>query len=117
MNHHTIREYVIQDIILWIKMNVDKPLQIEDISSRAGYSKWHFQRVFKDTIGVSLGQYLLNSRLLKVSADLKATDDKIIDIAFRYGFDSQQELTRAFKKKLKITPAKYRREKMLRYSV
>ncbi|MDX7494398.1 helix-turn-helix domain-containing protein [Providencia stuartii] len=66
-------------------------------------------------MGVSLGQYLLIKRLLKVSSDLKQTNDKIIDIAFRYGFDGQQGLTRAFKRKLKVTPAKYRRETALRY--
>ena len=64
---------------------------------------------------MSLGQYLLISRLLRVSTDLKETNDKIIDIAFRYGFDGQQGLTRAFKRELKVTPAKYRRETMLRY--
>ncbi|HFT2417518.1 TPA: helix-turn-helix domain-containing protein [Providencia stuartii] len=115
MSHHTIRENVIQDILLWIDMNVDKPLNIEEISHRAGYSKWYFQRIFKNTVGVSLGQYLLINRLLKVSSDLKQTNDKIIDIAFRYGFDGQQGLTRAFKRKLKVTPAKYRRETALRY--
>ncbi|MEX6226413.1 hypothetical protein AB6F55_17285 [Providencia hangzhouensis] len=36
-------------------------------------------------------------------------------MAFRYGFDGQQGLTRAFKRELKVTPAKYRRETMLRY--
>ncbi|WAZ83562.1 AraC family transcriptional regulator [Providencia stuartii] len=50
-----------------------------------------------------------------MSSDLKQTNDKIIDIAFRYGFDGQQGLTRAFKRKLKVTPAKYRRETALRY--
>ncbi|MEX6226412.1 AraC family transcriptional regulator [Providencia hangzhouensis] len=47
-------------------MNVDKPLQIAEISDRAGYSKWYFQRIFKNTVGVSLGQYLLISRLLGI---------------------------------------------------
>ncbi|MDX7494397.1 hypothetical protein [Providencia stuartii] len=44
MSHHTIRENVIQDILLWIDMNVDKPLNIAEISHRAGYSKWYFQK-------------------------------------------------------------------------
>ncbi|SQH15202.1 helix-turn-helix domain-containing protein [Providencia heimbachae] len=110
MDNYILRKNIVEDILSWIDNNTDKSLTIEQISDKAGYSKWHFQRIFKSIVGVSLGQYLLIRRLLKVSSDLKDTDDKIIDIAFRYGFDSQQELTRAFKRKLKITPGKYRKE-------
>ncbi|MGJ3353390.1 helix-turn-helix domain-containing protein [Providencia sp.] len=115
MNNNALRENIVNDIIIWIDENVDKPLDIEIISERAGYSKWHFQRIFKHVVGVNLGEYILNIRLLKVSSDLKKTNDKIIDIAFRYGFDSQQELNRAFKRILKVTPGKYRKETVLRY--
>ncbi|MBP6122057.1 MULTISPECIES: helix-turn-helix domain-containing protein [Providencia] len=113
MDNYILRKNIVEDILSWIDNNTDKSLTIEQISDKAGYSKWHFQRIFKSIVGVSLGQYLLIRRLLKVSSDLKDTDDKIIDIAFRYGFDSQQELTRAFKRKLKITPGKYRKEYVL----
>ncbi|MTC58475.1 helix-turn-helix domain-containing protein [Providencia rustigianii] len=109
MSNQTINKNVVHDILIWISLNTERQLHISDIANKAGYSKWHFQRVFKDIVGVSLGQYMLISRLLNVMADLKKTNDNIIDIAFRYGFDSQQELNRAFKRELKITPGRYRK--------
>lgn len=115
MDNNALRKNIVNDILIWIEKNVDKPLNIETISDKAGYSKWHFQRIFKNVVGVSLGEYLLTRRLLKVSSDLKETDDKIMDIAVRYGFDSQQELTRSFKRILKSTPGKYRKNILLRY--
>lgn len=108
MDNSVLRKKIVDDILIWIEKNSDIPLDVDTISDKAGYSKWHFQRIFKHIVGVNLGEYILTRRLLKVSLDLKETNDKIIDIAVRYGFESQQGLTRAFKRTLKLTPGKYR---------
>lgn len=39
-------EYIIDEITQWIDSNLHKPLKIEDVAARAGYSKWHLQRIF-----------------------------------------------------------------------
>lgn len=51
-------EYIIDEITQWIDSNLHKPLKIEDVAARAGYSKWHLQRIFVQIKEVSLGKYI-----------------------------------------------------------
>lgn len=39
-------EIILDEVIKWIDSNLDKPLRIDDVAARAGYSKWHLQRIF-----------------------------------------------------------------------
>ncbi|HBL8952555.1 TPA: AraC family transcriptional regulator, partial [Enterobacter hormaechei] len=41
----------IHDLLDWIDNNLDSRLDIETVSRRAGYSKWHLQRLFKEHTG------------------------------------------------------------------
>ncbi|MDI8990141.1 MDR efflux pump AcrAB transcriptional activator RobA, partial [Salmonella enterica] len=76
---------------------------------KAGYSKWHLQRMFKDVTGHAIGAYIRARRLSKSAVALRLTARPILDIALQYRFDSQQTFTRAFKKQFSQTPALYRR--------
>lgn len=51
-------EGIIDEITQWIDSNLHKPLKIEDVAARAGYSKWHLQRIFVQVKEVSLGKYI-----------------------------------------------------------
>lgn len=77
--------------------------------AKAGYSKWHLQRMFKDVTGHAIGAYIRARRLSKSAVALRLTSRPILDIALQYRFDSQQTFTRAFKKQFSLTPALYRR--------
>lgn len=89
-------EDIIDEISQWIDSNLHKPLRIEDVAARAGYSKWHLQRVFFQVKRISLGKYIRDRRLSRAAKDLVETNDSIMEIAFKYGFDSQQTFTRVF---------------------
>jgi transcriptional regulator GlxA family with amidase domain len=52
---------VILDIQTWIDNNIDKPLRINDVAHRAGYSKWHLQRLFHQIIDIPLGKVRTSS--------------------------------------------------------
>ncbi|WP_254557366.1 helix-turn-helix domain-containing protein, partial [Salmonella enterica] len=63
--------------------NLNQPLRIDDISSHAGYSKWHLQRHFMQYKGESLGRYV-RERKIKLSArDLLDTYQKVYDICLK----------------------------------
>lgn len=79
------------------------------MAAKAGYSKWHLQRMFKDITGNAIGAYIRARRLSKAAVALRLTSRPILDIALQYRFDSQQTFTRAFKKQFAQTPALYRR--------
>lgn len=50
----------VAELITWIEQNLDKRMMLDDVASRAGYSKWHLQRIFKQETGMPLGTYTGN---------------------------------------------------------
>lgn len=100
---------IIRDLLAWLEGNLDQPLSLDNVAAKAGYSKWHLQRMFKDVTGEAIGAYIRARRLGKSAVALRLTARPILDIALQYRFDSQQTFTRAFKKQFAQTPAFYRR--------
>lgn len=100
---------IIRDLLNWLEGHLDQPLSLDNVATKAGYSKWHLQRMFKDVTGHAIGAYIRARRLTKSAVALRLTSRPILDIALQYRFDSQQTFTRAFKKQFSVTPALYRR--------
>lgn len=100
---------IIRDLLVWLEGHLDQPLSLDHVAARAGYSKWHLQRMFKEVTGHAIGAYIRARRLSKAAVALRLTSRPILDIALQYRFDSQQTFTRAFKKQFNQTPAWYRR--------
>lgn len=86
----------IHSILSWIEDNLESPLSLEKVSERSGYSKWHLQRMFKKETGHSLGQYIRSRKLTEIAQKLKQSNEPILYLAERYGFESQQTLTRTW---------------------
>lgn len=96
---------IIRDLLIWLEGHLDQPLSLDNVAAKAGYSKWHLQRMFKDVTGHAIGAYIRARRLSKSAVALRLTARPILDIALQYRFDSQQTFTRAFKKQFAQTPA------------
>src|SRR5699024_1539684 len=88
---------------------LERPLSIDQVAEKSGYSKWHLQRMFKSITGHILGSYIRARRLTCTALALRLTHKPILDIAMQFQFDSQQTFTRAFKKQFRQTPANYRK--------
>ena len=99
----------ITDLKTWIDNNLEEKLDINTVADRAGYSKWHLQRMFRSTTGHALGSYIRERRLSQAAQALRSSPRPILDIALQYHFDSQPSFSRAFKKQFGKTPAVYRR--------
>ncbi|WP_272668206.1 helix-turn-helix domain-containing protein [Providencia sp. PROV117] len=106
-----LQRNIINDILQWIEDNLDSKLSVDIVTQKSGYTKWHFQRLFKHHTGVTLGTYLRDRRLDSVAIALRETSDNIIDISFRYQFDSQQTLSKVFKLRFNMTPSQYRKRR------
>jgi len=102
-------EHIIYELTEWIGQNIDKPLKIEDVAEKAGYSKWHLQRIFQRVMNVSLGNYIRDKKLRLAAQDLINSQNSVIDICVKYGYESQQSFTRTFVKKYHVPPATFRR--------
>lgn len=100
---------VIDSLIEWIEENIEKPIKIRDVSEKAGYSKWHLQRIFHQVIGETLGNYIRDRKLELAANELLHTQNAVVEISFKYGYDSQQSFSRTFSRKYSLPPQAYRR--------
>ncbi|ADU70565.1 helix-turn-helix domain-containing protein [Pantoea sp. At-9b] len=105
----TLKKQYINDLVDWIEANLTDELNIDLISLKSGYSKWHMQRMFKEMTGQTLASYTRKRRLTMSAMALRLTRMPLIDIAVRFGFDNQQNFTRVFKNHFSLTPGAYRR--------
>jgi AraC family transcriptional regulator len=100
---------IVQRIIDLIDENIEESLTLLQISEKIGYSPYYCSRQFHEKTGMTIREYTAGRKLCFAARDLRDTDERILDIAFKYGFLSQEAFTRAFKEKFDITPAFYRR--------
>jgi len=68
-----------------------------EIAKAACCSSFHFQRVFPFITGITLSDYISRRRLTLAAFDLQTSDIKVIDVALKYGYESPEAFSRAFK--------------------
>ncbi|QCR35891.1 helix-turn-helix domain-containing protein [Nissabacter sp. SGAir0207] len=98
-----------EDLIAWIEDNLENPLLVDDVTQKAGYSKWYLQRRFKRETGIPLAKYIRDRRLCKAALLVRMSRLPMMEIAARYQFDSQQSFNRRFKQHFGVPPGEYRR--------
>lgn len=92
-----------------IEQHLREPIALHALARRAGFSLWHFHRIFAEHTGESLGSYLRKRRLTAAAGDLARTRRSILDIALDYQFESHEAFTRAFKATFDSSPHEFRR--------
>lgn len=98
----------IQRAIDYIEAHLTEQIDFEVAAKEAYSSSFHFQRVFGILCGYTLGDYIRMRRLSLAAEKLLRTNDKIIDIALEYGYDTPESFSRAFTRFHGITPTEAR---------
>jgi|WetSurMetagenome_2_1015567.scaffolds.fasta_scaffold33002_3 AraC family transcriptional regulator len=88
----------------YIEDNLEGEIDFKAAAKLACCSIFHFQRMFMVIMDVTPAEYARRRRLTLAARDLTSTDDKVIDIAMRYGYDAPDSFTRAFRQLHGITP-------------
>ncbi|MDF2950291.1 MAG: DNA-binding protein AraC-type, partial [Sedimentibacter sp.] len=91
-------------VIDYIEDNLTDDLSLEVISDYAGVSDFHFRKIFYYLSGLTLSEYIKNRRLSEANKDL-LQGEKVTDVAFKYGYQSMDGFTRAFKKWSGLLPS------------
>lgn len=99
----------LQKSIDYIDEHITEPLKYERIAQEMNLSSYYYQKIFSIICGISLGEYIRNRRLALAGSELLATDEKLIDIALKYGYDTQEGFTRAFTRFHGVTPSAARK--------
>ena len=85
-------------------------LDMKEMAKIACCSTYHFQRMFAYMAGVPLSEYVRRRRMTLAAAELQGGNKKVIDVAFKYGYDSPTAFNRAFKGVHGITPSEAKAE-------
>lgn len=99
---------IVQKMIGWVEENIEDRSPLLNLSKQIGYSPYYCSNQFHSITGMTLRDYIAGRRVSRAAIDLRDTDERILDIAIKYGFSSQEAFTRAFVKAFGITPKKYR---------
>jgi len=97
---------IIRTGIVYIEQNLKTDITPKELAQMAGYSVWHYQRLFAQVIGVPLAAYINRRRLDSALAEISA-NRKAIDVAMEYGFDSYAGFYKAFLRMYGCSPKKY----------
>jgi AraC family transcriptional regulator len=97
----------LQIAIDYIESNLHEDLSSGKVANRVGFSKFHFNRIFRDIFGVTITEYIRNRRLSLAANQLAAGKFRVIDAAYEAGFSSQSAFTRSFRKLFGVNPVDY----------
>lgn len=98
------------DVLAYIAAHRDEPMTLPELARVAGFSPYHFSRLFTARFGVSVMDYVRTCRLQ--AAALRLTSDRppaLVDLAFDAGFESQEAFTRAFRRRYGVPPGQFQK--------
>lgn len=95
-------------VFFYISQHYTENIPLEKAAEIAGFSKYHFSRIFKEFAGRNYFDYLSLQRIKAAEQLLLIPEKSITDIAYQSGFGSLCAFNRAFKKKNQCTPSEYR---------
>jgi AraC-like DNA-binding protein len=94
-----------------IEQCITEPITLRMLADASGYSPWHAARVFKEQTGKNPFDYIRELRLSRAAERLLNGDEKIIDVAFDFVFETHEGFTRAFSRQFGVNPRKFQKEK------
>lgn len=95
-------------VLDYIDAHLHQEIKLTDLASLLGIGEFHFSRQFKQVLGTTPHQYLLQQRIERAKQLLKQSDYSIADIALMCGFNSHSHLSKQFRQLTGITPKAYR---------
>lgn len=98
----------IEMVIDYIERHLNGKIDLETVAIAVNYSKYHLHRMFTETVGLTIHDYVQRRQLTEAAKLLVFSDKPIIEIAFICGYESQQSFTTAFTAMYKTSPAHYR---------
>ncbi len=104
-----VRSYV-QRAVDYIAAHLCTDFRVGDIAEEVNIAPNYLQRIFKQTMGVTLVEYINQQRIERSKWLLMYTDDTIVDVAIASGFNSRQHFFRVFNSMMNMSPQQFRQE-------
>lgn len=103
-------DYYIQEAIHYMEQNFQNDISIEEIAAVYGINRSYLGKIFRNSIGRSPQEFLMNYRMVKATELLKLTTLSIADIGTAVGYGNPLHFSRAFKNIYGVSPREWRNE-------
>ena len=110
MSPNDLSRHPILRAIQFVEGHLQDDISVSDIADVAGYSLYHFCRLFNQATHYTPYDYLMRRRIAEAAGELIQGSRKIIDIAFAYQFNSHEVFSRAFKRVVGLLPSELRKQ-------
>lgn len=101
-------------VLDYVYTHIDDELSLGTLAQVAGFSEFHFHRIFKSVVGETLNQFVWRVRVERGAAMLRSNPKKSVsDVAFDSGFTSLAGFSRAFKARFGLSPTQWDRQTRL----
>lgn len=101
-------QYYANEAVAFISQNYSRAITVEDMARRCNLDRSYFGKVFRDTLGQSPQEFLIQYRMEKAAELLKITELPVGEISRQVGYPNQLHFSRAFKNFYGISPRTYR---------
>ncbi|MCI8382087.1 MAG: AraC family transcriptional regulator [Lachnospiraceae bacterium] len=103
-------DYYIKEAINFIEQNFQNNISIEEIAAVCGINRSYFGKIFRNSVGRSPQEFLMNYRMVKAAELLKLTSLSIADVGSAVGYENQLHFSRAFKGIYGVSPREWRNQ-------
>jgi len=112
-NYGSIKNNIVNYLINFCEENCNTNLKTNDLANKLGYNKFYILHLFKEKVGISLHQYLIQLRIKQAKQENGCSN--LLDISLGNGFFDQSHFIRHFKRYEGITPKEYYKSKTMEY--
>lgn len=102
----------LSNAIYYIEKHLTDEINLDEVSSQSYASSSHFQLIFHLVMSMTVGEYIRNRRLSLAAQDLLQPNSRIIDVAMRYQYDTQESFSKAFTRFHGVPPSKVQKEQI-----
>ena len=99
---------IIDEVLLYIHRNYSQEIMVSDIAKKYFMNSSNFSRLFKNSVGISMVDYIRKLRIARAKDLLDSSYKSIAEISLEVGYKSENLFYKDFKRIENITPSKYR---------